>query len=117
MSKYNVALVLTRRNAYNEAVAESQANPGKPVMTGEEMNWRIFYSNIEASSKDGAARIAIEHSTDPNIVTSATSAAPGSNRSITGRTRNGSWVPQRLPFPIYSDDPNKEYPTFTLDSG
>jgi hypothetical protein len=29
-------------------------------MTGEEMNWRIFYSNIEASSKDRAARIAIE---------------------------------------------------------
>ena len=24
------------------------------------MNWRIFYSNIEASSKDRAARIAIE---------------------------------------------------------
>jgi hypothetical protein len=42
------------------AIAESEANPGKPVMTGEEMNWRIFYSNIEASSKDGAARIAIE---------------------------------------------------------
>ena len=60
MPKYNVALVLTRRNAYNEAIAESEANPGKPVMTGEEMNWRIFYSNIEASSKDRAARIAIE---------------------------------------------------------
>jgi hypothetical protein len=60
MPKYNVALVLTRRNAYNEAIAEAEANPGKPVMTGEEMNWRIFYSNIEASSKDRAARIAIE---------------------------------------------------------
>jgi hypothetical protein len=60
MPKYNVALVLTRRNAYNESIAESEANPGKPVMTGEEMNWRIFYSNIEASSKDRAGRIAIE---------------------------------------------------------
>ena len=38
MPKCNVALVLTRRNAYNEAIAESKANPGKPVMTGEEMN-------------------------------------------------------------------------------
>jgi hypothetical protein len=103
MPKCNVALVLTRRNAYNEAIAESEANPGKPVMTGEEMNWCIFYSSIEASSKDRAARIAIEQSTDPNIVTSATSAAPGWNRSITRRTRSGSWVPQRLPFPIYSD--------------
>jgi hypothetical protein len=36
MPKYNVALVLTRRNAYNESIAESEANPGKPVMTGEE---------------------------------------------------------------------------------
>jgi hypothetical protein len=40
-------------------------------------------------------------------VTSATSAAPGSNRSITCRIRNGSWVPQRLPFPIYSDGLSK----------
>jgi hypothetical protein len=60
MPKYNVALVLTRRNAYTEAIAESEANPGKPIMAGEEMNWRIFYGNIEASSKDEAARIAIE---------------------------------------------------------
>ena len=32
MPKYNVALVLTRRNAYTEAIAESEANPGKPVI-------------------------------------------------------------------------------------
>src|SRR5262249_29446737 len=47
------------------------------------------------------------NSTDPNTVTSATSAAPGSNRPITRRTTNCSWVPQRLPFPIYSDGLSK----------
>ena len=47
MPKYNVALVLTRRNAYTEAIAESQANPGKPLMTGEEMNWRILRGEFD----------------------------------------------------------------------
>ena len=103
MPKYNVALVLTRRNAYTKAIAESEANPGKPVMTGEEMNWRIFYSNIEASSKDRAARIAIEqfYRSEHRDIGHLGGARVESVDNP--QDCNGSWVPQRLPFPIYSD--------------